>query len=255
MTDKAATVAVQAKVEEFKDKGKKEAENIVKHVFPKKILELNQLLESEKFALTRTSEIQEDPKIPVPDPIVYNLNSEGHTTKKRKLDGDHDVTNEVNVPGTKVFLLPNGLVPTNSKITELVDIIKPHILDLIEHANKIKMWITYLIPRIEDGNNFGVSIQEDTMAEARQVESEAATFLDQISRYYMTRGKIIAKVAKYPHIGDIRRTIQELDEKEFISLRLVVCELRNQYAGLHDLIIKNFDKIKKPRNANAEHMY
>ena len=38
------------------------------------------------------------------------------------------------------------------------------------------------------------------MAEARQIESEAATYLDQISRYYLTRGKIVSKVAKYPHV-------------------------------------------------------
>lgn len=91
------------------------------------------------------------------------------------------------------------------------------------------MWITYLIPRIEDGNNFGVSIQEDTIAEARQVESDAATYLDQVSRYFLTRAKIVTKLAKYPHVQDYRRVIQELDEKEFLSLRLVVCELRNHY--------------------------
>lgn len=30
---------------------------------------------------------------------------------------------------------------------------------------QVKMWITLLIPRIEDGNNFGVSIQEETLSE------------------------------------------------------------------------------------------
>lgn len=90
------------------------------------------------------------------------------------------------------------------------------------------MWVQLLIPRIEDGNNFGVSIQvmglhytlerkvweilsstlfcflflfgllrndvevtfdslfffqEETVAELRTVESEAASYLDQISRY------------------------------------------------------------------------
>lgn len=84
------------------------------------------------------------------------------------------------------------------------------------------MWVQLLIPRIEDGNNFGVSIQvmcphcklgatslglslfpwplvlllddvqitvftcsspqEETVAELRTVESEAASYLDQISR-------------------------------------------------------------------------
>lgn len=56
------------------------------------------------------------------------------------------------------------------------------------------MWISFLIPKIEDGNNFGVSIQEDMLAEIRTVESEAAAFFDQISRYFITRGKIVTKV-------------------------------------------------------------
>ena len=56
------------------------------------------------------------------------------------------------------------------------------------------MWISFLIPKIEDGNNFGVSIQEDMLAEIRSVESEAAAFFDQISRYFITRGKIVTKV-------------------------------------------------------------
>ena len=56
------------------------------------------------------------------------------------------------------------------------------------------MWVTFLIPKIEDGNNFGVSIQEDILGEFRTVEAEAAAFYEQISRYFLTRGKIISKV-------------------------------------------------------------
>lgn len=52
----------------------------------------------------------------------------------------------------------------------------------------MKMWISFMIPKIEDGNNFGVSIQEDTLAEVQSVESEAAAFFDQISRYFISRG-------------------------------------------------------------------
>lgn len=113
------------------------------------------------------------------------------------------------------------------------------------------MWISFMIPKIEDGNNFGVSIQEDTLAEVQSVESEAAAFFDQISRYYISRGKLISKVAKYPHIDDYRRAVEELDEKEYLSLWLVMAEIRNRYCSLHDIIVKNLDKIKKPRTTNA----
>uniref|UniRef100_A0A8C2ZT17 Proteasome activator complex subunit 3 n=1 Tax=Cyclopterus lumpus TaxID=8103 RepID=A0A8C2ZT17_CYCLU len=134
------------------------------------------------------------------------------------------------------------------KLLELDQFLKEPILN-------VKMWVQLLIPRIEDGNNFGVSIQEETVAELRTVESEAASYLDQISRYYITRAKLVSKIVKYPHVEDYRRTITEIDEKEYISLKIIVSELRNQYVILHDMILKNIEKIKKPRNSNAEALY
>lgn len=56
------------------------------------------------------------------------------------------------------------------------------------------MWISLLIPKIEDGNNFGVSVQEDTLAEIQQVEVESSNYLEQLSRFYASRGKLISKV-------------------------------------------------------------
>lgn len=64
----------------------------------------------------------------------------------------------------------------------------------------LKMWISFLIPKIEDGNNFGVSVQEDTLAEIQSVESEAAAYFDQISRYYASRAKVISKVGVFDNI-------------------------------------------------------
>uniref|UniRef100_A0A8C9YNM7 Proteasome activator complex subunit 3 n=1 Tax=Sander lucioperca TaxID=283035 RepID=A0A8C9YNM7_SANLU len=120
---------------------------------------------------------------------------------------------------------------------------------------QVKMWVQLLIPRIEDGNNFGVSIQEETVAELRTVEGEAASYLDQISRYYITRAKLVSKIAKYPHVEDYRRTVTEIDEKEYISLKIIVSELRNQYVTLHDMILKNIEKIKRPRSSNTDALY
>lgn len=65
----------------------------------------------------------------------------------------------------------------------------------------------------------------------------------------------MSKVAKYPHIEDYRRSVAELDEKQYLSLWLVMCEIRNRYCTLHDLVIKNLEKIKKPRSENAHGLY
>lgn len=240
------------RVQEYKERVIAQAEELVFKKFPKKIVELEGLLETEKFSRIDLRAIHTELNIPIPDPKPIN-----HETDQLQLLGKKRkfCVLENDIQGCKVLVLPNGSVPCNKHVVEIVDIVKPKIKQLVEDSNMLKMWIQFLIPRIEDGNNFGVSIQEDTLGEIRTVEGEAAAYLDQISRYFLTRGKIIAKVAKYPHVDDFRRTVQELDEKQYVSVRLVLCELRNHYATLHDMIIKNLEKIKKPRSSNNETMY
>lgn len=157
--------------------------------------------------------------IPVPDAVVLNHVNEADGSpalKRRRTDSSNELS--ASLPsGTKVFALPSGIVNCNEPICELIKVVKPVIRALVEDSNLLKMWISFMIPKIEDGNNFGVSVQEDTLAEIQSVESEAAAFFDQISRYFISRAKIVSKVAKYPHIEDYRRAVQVTFSK-FIRL-------------------------------------
>ncbi|XP_063816128.1 proteasome activator complex subunit 3 [Pseudophryne corroboree] len=243
---------LKKKVDCFRERITTEAEDLVASFFPKKLLELDGFLKEPMLNVQDLTQIHSEMNLPVPDPIILTNSHDvldAPNLKKRKLeDGD-------NFPGTKVFVMPNGMLKSNAPLVEIIEKVKPEIRLLIEKCNTVKMWVQLLIPRIEDGNNFGVSIQEETVAELRTVESEAASYLDQISRYYITRAKLVSKIAKYPHVEDYRRTVTEIDEKEYISLRLIISELRNQYVTLHDMIFKNIEKIKRPRNSNTETLY
>uniref|UniRef100_A0A8U7NCC7 Proteasome activator complex subunit 3 n=1 Tax=Corvus moneduloides TaxID=1196302 RepID=A0A8U7NCC7_CORMO len=256
---------VKLKVDSFRERITSEAEDLVANFFPKKLLELDGFLKEPILNIHDLTQIHSDMNLPVPDPILLTNSHDGldgPNMKKRKLE-DHEETFQ----GTKVFVMPNGMLKSNQQLVDIIEKVKPEIRLLIEKCNttgvgigqhcdlQVKMWVQLLIPRIEDGNNFGVSIQEETVAELRTVESEAASYLDQISRYYITRAKLVSKIAKYPHVEDYRRTVTEIDEKEYISLRLIISELRNQYVTLHDMILKNIEKIKRPRSSNAETLY
>ncbi|CAG0901610.1 unnamed protein product [Darwinula stevensoni] len=236
------------KVQDYRDQVIKEGEKMVKDGFPKRIVRLNEILQSKAFNIPDLLSLHSDLKIPVPQADFFQPILDG----TRKLD---KMECSFTVPGTNVYVLPCGTVPANDEIVQMINVVKPLVRQLVEDANLLKIWVSFLIPKIEDGNNFGVSIQEDTLAEIRVVESEAAAFYDQISKYFCTRGKIISKVAKYPHIEDYRKNVQELDEKEYLSLRLILMEVRNHYATLHDFITKNIEKIQKPRSANMVNMY
>lgn len=111
--------------------------------------------------------------------------------------------------------------------------------------------MSLLIPKIEDGNNFGVTIQASIVAEAQSVENDAHAYIEHISTYYSQRAKLVSKVWKYPFIDDYRQAVCEVDERQFISLYMILTEVRNRYYTLHDIIVKNFEKIKTPRTTNA----
>ena len=62
---------------------------------------------------------------------------DGPALKKRKLEhtGLLDGIDELELPGTKVFILPNGPVPCNKHITDLIQMVKPLIRKLVDDAN------------------------------------------------------------------------------------------------------------------------
>ena len=157
--------------------------------------------------------------------------------------------------GAKVTMTQTHLVPVNHHITEMMEELKPKLRELVQYSGKIKMWIKYSIPKVEDGNNFGVQIQEDILSETKNVESDVSAYLDQIAGYFASRGRYVSKIGKYPHVEDYRRTVREIDERQFVNLRLVILDLRNHYGTLHDIITKNMEKIKKPRSSNADNLY
>ncbi|KAG7459627.1 hypothetical protein MATL_G00212740 [Megalops atlanticus] len=249
-------MASPVKVDAFRERITAQAEDLVANFFPKKLLELDNFLKEPVFNISDLKEINSEIDLTVPDPVLFTNSHDGlepENAKKRKMeDGARD---SCPADSAKVLIMPGGMMKSNNHLVDLIDRVKPEIRTLIEKSNTVKMWVQLLIPRIEDGNNFGVSIQEETVAELRTVEGEAASYLDQISRYYITRAKLVSKIGKYPHVEDYRRSVKEVDEKEYISLKVIVSELRNQYVVLHDMILKNIEKIKKPRSSNSEALY
>uniref|UniRef100_A0A8C3R5B0 Proteasome activator complex subunit 3 n=1 Tax=Cyanoderma ruficeps TaxID=181631 RepID=A0A8C3R5B0_9PASS len=223
------------------------AEDLVANFFPKKLLELDGFLKEPILNIHDLTQIHSDMNLPVPDPILLTNSHDGldgPNMKKRKLE-DHEETFQ----GTKVFVMPNGMLKSNQQLVDIIEKVKPEIRLLIEKCNTVG------VSQLQPPGASLSSLQEETVAELRTVESEAASYLDQISRYYITRAKLVSKIAKYPHVEDYRRTVTEIDEKEYISLRLIISELRNQYVTLHDMILKNIEKIKRPRSSNAETLY
>lgn len=81
----------------------------------------------------------------------------------------------------------------------MLDFMKKEIRECIVLCSGIKMWITLKIPRMEDGNDFGVAIQEECVDTISDIEDETYSILEAISNYHSSRGKYIAQVIIVNH--------------------------------------------------------
>uniref|UniRef100_A0A7S1T6G8 Proteasome activator PA28 C-terminal domain-containing protein n=1 Tax=Compsopogon caeruleus TaxID=31354 RepID=A0A7S1T6G8_9RHOD len=151
----------------------------------------------------------------------------------------------------RVLLAVDGSLPCNKIILELTDRLRVDVEKQIELMGQLKLWIQLSMPRIEDGNNFGVSIQQEVINELSRSEDGAFAILDSGCKYLGTRAKLGTKLLKYGNVEDYKRAIVELDRKEAINLCLCCLDTRNYYITIHDLISKNMEKLKRPRGSGV----
>jgi len=133
---------------------KEKSEDLVKNVFPKRISELNDMLESAEFNMDLQKDNLRVPvNIPVPDAqaIMRAINnSHGHgeedgpAGKKRKYNNQNNHIHEdadgdvITTSGTKVLALPTGPIGVNTTITRMFDMVKPQIRQLVEISNLVR---------------------------------------------------------------------------------------------------------------------
>ena len=136
----------------------------------------------------------------------------------------------------------------NHTVKVLFDRMKTEIIELCEVLNVLEVWLQLQVPKISDGGNFGVEIQEEILAMLHHGRRSGLAVLDAITKYFFKRGKIVSDSEKYAGIGDLDECIAELDQRQYSSLLQSACDLRNNYAILYDKLHKNRSKLSKPRN-------
>ncbi|CAH8825291.1 unnamed protein product [Trichobilharzia szidati] len=205
----------------------REAEERLNNIIPTKIRELDDLLKDPMFDLsTGLKRIRL-----CTDGIISKL-----TTKL-----NNNTADSIKSP-LQISIISNELMEN------IYFIVRPFILSLIDDSQILRMWLQMNIPKIEDGNNFGVSVQEEVLLETNKAEVDANAMLDFYGDYLMYRAKIASKVCKWPTIIDYHKALSDADEGAFIRLRINVRDIRNYYGRLYDIYQKNGAKIRAPRN-------
>ncbi|XP_060112776.1 proteasome activator complex subunit 1 [Heteronotia binoei] len=213
-------------------------------------MELNNFLKDPELNISDLISLRAELDIPVPDP-----KKDEERRKKKEKEDDGKKEKDAKKSDDEDKAPPCGPVAHNEKIMALLNRIKPEIQGAKEKMNVISLWLQLQVPRIEDGNNFGVAVQEKVYELLTSARTKLEGFQTHIAKYYLERGDAVSKAAKSPHVGDFRQLVHEIDEAEYAEIRFMINELRNIYAVVYDIVLKNFEKIKKPRDENKGMIY
>lgn len=272
---KAKKKETQAKLDAIKKEINQTAEVALEKGLPQKIIELNALIKQLPGMLTDIAKPSQEIKVNIVEPPAApteeassaaapaeDASSAEPPQKKRKLnEGTLEYSTSVGVwrkkaPRTEAEVARiQSHVQCHPVISEVTNILKKMLMGMVELVSTLKISISLRIPRMEDGNNFGVGVQEECLGELGSAEDTAFSHYDKLTKYFQLRAKLVSKVLKWPYIEDYRDAVRELDEKQAVALKNTAEEIRQNYLVLWDLINKNINKIKNPRNQHTSMIY
>ncbi|KAM4808613.1 proteasome activator complex subunit 2 [Rhinophrynus dorsalis] len=226
------------KVNGFRDNVFSQVQNFLSNVLPEKIQYMDNLLKSDLFTVQDLTTLHSELNIPIPDPPSPE-------SEDSKMETDKE---EKKAPRC-------GFLKENEKLHKVLNIVQPEIRSLREACTLIITWLHHLIPKIEDGNDFGVSVQEKVLERVTAVKTKMETLQTNIFKYFSERGDAVAKASKETHVMDYRALVHNKDEAAFAELRLSFIEVRNYYVEIFDIILKNLEKITNPKGEEKSPMY
>ncbi|KAI0347943.1 proteasome activator pa28 REG alpha/beta subunit [Trametopsis cervina] len=247
---------IKQKLDDFNAKASQAAEHVLFKTFPAKILSLQELIESSSSPSSpfHSSHALSTDTTVYPPPA--NLSAEEPESKKRKLDdgainGGHGLAAGNTGSGARYL----NATLANKHLATVHGIIKKECEELAESIDKVKLWINLSMPKIEDGDNFGVQIQEEVLTELHRSQESAYNLRDSARQSHLNRAKLCAKLIKYPHIEDYTLALKEHDQRQLYVARQNLFDIRNVYAILTDILHKNINKIRSPKGNNATGLY
>jgi len=227
------------------------AEEIVFRTLPTKTIELSAIIETTS-ALDSPYNLAQAPASTdarvYPPPGIPDANGP-FSKRKRGEDGIGLLANEI------ANARYPELVYANKHVLKLQEIIKAECAQLSDSCDKVKLWVNLTMPKIEDGDNFGVQIQEEVLNELLRSQESAYNIRDSVRTNYLARAKICSKLIKYPNIEDYTLSLKEHDEKQVYFARQNLIDLRNIYAVMTDILHKNITKIRSPKGNNRVGLY
>lgn len=226
-------------------------------------VKVKEIEELKKAQAQEEEEPEEDAEESVED--SEEVPEEGEQSKADKLEGEPEEkkpkTSSSNASTLSIELkekkslsdIPMPKIECNKIVLGQMEVVKPELINLGINCQILRDWIHLHIPKHEDGNNFGVEVQEEANQELQAVKEESQSAMEEHAAYHLARANIMEKILQEGNIKDLKIFIYEEDEKQSRRLRMTAQTLRTHYTTILDTITKNFEKITNPKGSDSNH--
>lgn len=168
---------------------------------------------------------------------------------------------------------------SNFELKELKEKVEDQTFDTLDMLDDVNLWVQLLVPKIDDGGNFGVAVQLEFVSRLGKKAEHVRSLFDQIATYHEKRAglaeKLSSKKSKEVRTTTVAKSVEKdktgesqsesvtvtevsnhpeqfdalasLDLKLFLQLKDSVREQRDFLITVQDFVNKNEKKIKDPK--------
>merc|ERR1719204_1384359 len=143
----------------------------------------------------------------------------------------------------------------NTNFCKVRNELKKHLQEIMQWMITLSMCISLRVPKIEDGNNFGVNVQSTVREYISGIRNQTLECMKAATTFHQERGKRLSKCVKYPGIEDYSRSCHLADEQQSLHNLRVVNDLKHNLLWIYDICHKNWSKVVDPRGSlSSEHI-
>ncbi|KAJ1453691.1 proteasome activator pa28 [Pelagophyceae sp. CCMP2097] len=102
----------------------------------------------------------------------------------------------------------------NATLAELIPLVRAALAGAVLDLRKLERWIVLNVPKVEDGNNFGVAIQIDVHKMVLEHRKELKAMLDKLADYHKERAALLKEVVSAKTSSDTTETATKNDDSE-----------------------------------------
>ena len=142
------------------------------------------------------------------------------------------------------FYQPTRSHPTHEFNNAWVGILQSELSEFVVVLQLLRTSFTLSLPSASDTNNLDIEIMEELLSELKDHMDWTNNLRGRLCHYADQRAKLLSKVYKYPGVADYKAAVRELDQYIRITLGLNWLTLRNGYTWIHQLYLRNEEKLQ-----------